>query len=136
MRTDSSTPTPDFDAIAESISPKQLAAAIGAEQITAGSYRCPFRSNHAHQDKNPSFSIYRKENRTSAKCHACDLSGTPVSVAGQVWGVDPIEAAKRLVESVGLDVADRNIAGANGNRKEVAVYDYQPRYAGRYSGTR
>ena len=50
----------DFDAIAEAISPAQLAAAIGAKKVQGDDYRCP-QPGHSHEDKNPSLSINRRD---------------------------------------------------------------------------
>ena len=60
----------DFDRIAEAITPEQLARAIGAEKIGSG-WRCPLTERHSNGDEHPSFSLYRYEGRTLAKCHGC-----------------------------------------------------------------
>lgn len=99
---------PDFDAVAEAISPGQLASAIGARKMSgsASSFRCPLAEAHSNGDKSPSLSIFRDGNRTAAKCHGCGLAGSPVTVAAQVWGVELPEAARRLADEIGLYVPD------------------------------
>ena len=77
---------PDFDRIAETISPEQLAQAIGARPSRqAGEFHCPGPS-HENGDHNPSMSLGRKDGRTVGCCHGgCDISGSPVQVAAAVW---------------------------------------------------
>ena len=92
----------DFDWLAEAISPEQLAKAIGAEPAGGGSFHCPNGESHANGDRNPSLSISARNGRTVVFCHGCGLSGSPVQVAGRLWGLSPSEAAERLVRKAGL----------------------------------
>lgn len=108
----------DFDALAEVITPAQLAAALGSERVGSG-WRCPLPD---HEDRNPSFSIFRDGPRTAAKCYGCDLRGSPVTVASRVWGLSGQEAARRLVDSLSLSIASRN--GDGSPPEVVAEYDY------------
>ena len=122
MRHERATPVvgPDFDTIAEAITPEQLAAAIGAEKHGSG-WRCPRGELHRNGDEHGSFSIFRAEGRTAAKCHACGLGGSPVSVTSTLWGVSLTEAAERLARDLGLS-ADGS--GGNARPRIVATYDY------------
>jgi len=101
---------PDFDAVAEAISPAQFANALGARKAggSTSSYRCPLTDAHANGDRSPSLSIFRDGGRTAAKCHACGLAGSPVSVGATVWGISMPDAARRLADAIGLYVPDPN----------------------------
>ncbi len=110
----------DFDTIAEAITPEQLAAAIGAEKHSTG-YRCPRGELHRNGDEHGSFSIFRDGDRTAARCHACGLKGSPVTVVSIVCGVSLSEAAERLARDLGLS-ADRS--GGSAKPRIVATYDY------------
>jgi len=113
----------DFDAIAESISPEQLAQAIGARP-NGGSFHCP-SPNHAGGDKNPSLSINRKDGRTVAYCHSCGLKGTPVQVLAEVCGLAHGDAAERLAATAGVtSSATTMVSKGNGLGEEVAWYPY------------
>ena len=113
----------DFDAIAEAVSPEQLARAIGAKP-DGRDFHCP-GSGHANGDRDGSLSINRKDGRTVAYCHGCGLKATPVQVAGQIWGVTPNDAAKRLVSELGITTAvQANGTHGSGLGELVATYDY------------
>jgi hypothetical protein len=107
----------DFDQLAERITPEQLAEAVGAERTRDG-LRCP---GPEHDDRNPSFSVFRDNGngRTAARCHGCDLRGSPVAVAAQVWGVDMQAAAERLAAHIGMSTNGR------APRRLVAEYPYR-----------
>jgi hypothetical protein len=113
----------DFDAIAESISPEQLAQEIGAKP-NRGAFHCP-SPNHAGGDKNPSLSINRKDGRTVACCHSCGLKGTPVQVLAEVCGLALGDAAERLAAAAGVTSSATTMV-SKGNRlgEEVASYPY------------
>ena len=112
--------TPDFDTIAEAVSPAQLAQAIGAKQ-NGKDFHCP-SSNHADGDKNPSLSINQKDGRTVAYCHSCGLTGTPVQVASDLWGMTPGDAATRLASELGISTALQS--SGSGLGELVHTYDY------------
>jgi putative DNA primase/helicase len=112
---------PDYDAIAEAVSPDQLARALGATKVGNG-WRCP---GPYHDDDDPSCSFFRDGSRTAGKCHGCGLAGSPVTLASRVWNVSLPDAAERLVRELGLHVASSNGArGARGQREITATYDY------------
>lgn len=113
---------PDFDDIAERVTPERLASALELKK-GGSSWHCPLPQNHTNGDKNPSFSISRVGGRTVAKCHAghCPLSGTPVQVAAEVWGISEPEAAGRLADIIGLSPS-RN--GGRGLGEIVETYPY------------
>ena len=96
---------PDFDAIAEAISPEQLASVLGVSGRDLQHLHCPWGELHRNGDEHGSFSAFRDGPRTACKCHVCGLAGSPVTVASTVWGVSLTEAAERLVRELGLSVA-------------------------------
>ena len=90
----------DFDHIAKTISPEQLDRSIGARPSRSrGEFHCPSPA-HENGDRNPSLSISRKNGRTVAYCHSCGLTGTPVQVAAELWGMSSNDAAERLVSEL------------------------------------
>ena len=111
--------TVDFEQIAATISPDQLATAIGAEKVR-DSYRCP-QPSHSNGDRSPSLSISRKEGRTVACCHGCGLSGTPVQVAAEVWRVTSGDASERLARAIGLGASGPS---PNGLGEPTDRYEY------------
>lgn len=106
----------DYDQIAAEISPEELAQVLGAERVGAG-WRCP---SPDHNDRDPSFSVFRDGDRTAGKCHSCGLGGSPVSLASAVWGMAPRDAASRLVRELGMSVV------SNGNGTRPAIVDRYP----------
>jgi putative DNA primase/helicase len=92
---------PDFDTIAERIEPDQLARALGAERAGNG-WRCP---DPDHEDRStPSWSPFRHNGRTVAKCHGrCDVTRSAVQWGARVWGCTDAEAAERLADAAGLN---------------------------------
>jgi hypothetical protein len=110
----------DYDAIAESIAPDQLAEAIGAQQ-SGSSWICPRGELHQNGDRKPSLSIFREDRRTGIRCHGCDLHGTPVQVFAEVHQCSVAEAARRLVETFNLRAT---ISPRPGSSPIVETYDY------------
>jgi hypothetical protein len=95
----------DYDGLASAISPEQLAQAIGARKAKGGgpgAYHCPRPERHQNADADPSCSIFTVEGRTGLRCHGCELAGSPVTVAAELWGCSLPEAAERLAEEIGF----------------------------------
>ena len=114
----------DFDQIEKDISPEHLAQAIGAKPSgSRGSFHCP-GGGHENGDKKPSLSINRKNGRTVAKCHACGLSGTPIQVAGTIWGVSTDAAAERLAAQLGIVTSEAWPNGSGGLGELIQTYEY------------
>ena len=115
--------TPDFDAIAETISPDQCGEAIGARPSgTRGMFHCPC-PGHENGDEKASLSIYRVSGRTVVHGFSCDLRGSPVQAAASVWGVSLPDAAARLVAAVGITTLDTRPYGS-GLGEIVTTYEY------------
>ena len=115
--------TPDFDAIAETISPEQFARAIGARPSgTRGMFHCPC-PGHENGDEKASLSIYRVSGRTVVHGFSCDLRGSPVQAAASVWRVSLPDAAARLVAAVGITTLDTRPHGS-GLGEIVITYEY------------
>lgn len=112
----------DFDLLAEVITPKQFAKAIGATPSrTAGMFHC---SNPAHEnsDKKASLAIRYKDGRTVVYCHGCGLSGTPIRAATQLWGGSPNDVAERLAASAGITAL---VTRSNSDGPKIAAtYEY------------
>ena len=114
----------DFDAIAQSISPEQLARAIGARASRSpGMFHCP-GPGHENGDKNASLSINRREGRTLAYCHGCGLKGTPVQIAAELWGMTANDAAERLNSELGITVLETTTPSGNGLGELIHTYHY------------
>lgn len=96
----------DFDEIARRISADELADALDAKPGHGrGSFHCP---DPDHEDSNPSFSIFRDDGRTVGICHSCGLTGSPVQLVAQVYGLDSQEAALLLAEEIGMEIPSEN----------------------------
>ena len=108
----------DFDRLSAEVSPDQLAHAIGAIKTPNG-YHCPNTAGHSNNDQSPSLSINRKDGRTVAFCHGCDLKGTPVQVASVVWRLSAADAGKRLAQTLDLPAHTEN-----GRGEFVEAYEY------------
>lgn len=121
----------DFDELARKIEPDELAEAIGAEHAGSG-WRCPLgEERHTRGDRDPSFSVFRDGERTAARCHGCGLRGSPVTVAAEVWGLEPPDAARKLAREIGMtpppDARGDGRSGGNGRsgrREVVETYPY------------
>jgi hypothetical protein len=106
----------DFDALAERITPDQLAAALGAERRRDG-WRCPMPD---HSDNDPSWSPYRSDDgRTVATCHSRCGTHSAVQWGARVWGCTDAESAERLAREVGISTS-----GARPRRVVETTYDY------------
>ena len=52
-----------------------------------------------HDDKNPSFSLYRER----FKCFGCNWSGDAVDLVAKLLNLQPLDAAREIARSFGLD---------------------------------
>ena len=111
----------DFDRIAQTISPKQLAQAIGAKQDGKGDFHCP-ASGHKHGDRRASLSINRNNGRTLGFCHTCGINGSPIQLASEIWGTTVNVAAERLAAELGIVTPSSN--GNTGLGGPTATYEY------------
>ncbi len=111
----------DFDRIAESITPGQLAGILGCEKV-GSSYRCP---RPGHEDRSPSFSPYRKQGRTGGLCHtaSCGFGGSPVAMVAELRGISEPEAARRIVEECGLSFAGDITSAPSGQTRHYVYHD-------------
>jgi hypothetical protein len=69
---------------------------------------CPF-----HSEKTPSFSVDRKSN--IFHCFGCNAGGDAVDFVAKIRGIEPLEAARQIAESFGID------AGVYGSDKRVGA---------------
>ena len=113
----------DFDKLSEAITPKQFAKAIDARAGRSPEmFHCSGPA-HKNGDKKASLSINRKDGRTVVYCHSCDLKGTPVQVAAELWGLSHNDAAERLAAEAGIATLDTKSSG-NGLGEIIATYEY------------
>jgi len=63
--------------------------------IRAPKCLCPW-----HEDKNPSFSVDMRKNK--GKCFSCGEGGTIIDFTAKVLGKNPLQAATKIVEDLGL----------------------------------
>ncbi len=75
--------------------------------------RCPFPD---HEDKNPSFSVYKSDGALKFKCFGCNRQGDAIELIKQIEGVDFKEAIEKAKSILGLQ--DRPTP------EVIATYDY------------
>jgi hypothetical protein len=93
-------PGPDFDLIAEAITPEGLAEVAGAVRV-GNAWRCP---DPDHPDNNPSWSPYRQDGRTLATCHSRCGTHTATQWVAVGRGVSEPEAARLLAARAGISL--------------------------------
>ncbi len=87
-----------FDAVRSAVSAEDAARTYGI--IPSGWKRkalCPW-----HDDKNPSLSFNRKNGRCF--CFACNHGGSAVDLTAQIFGLSPLDAARKLCADFHLNV--------------------------------
>lgn len=82
-----------FRQVRERVSAQDAARRYGLAFDRQGRARCPF-----HNDKHPSMSF--KDGRF--RCWVCDIGGDAIDLTARLWGLDKLEAAKRLNEDFAL----------------------------------
>lgn len=88
-----------FDEIKDRLSMPEVVRFYGFEMNHAGMMCCPF-----HDDHNPSMKIYEK----NYHCFGCQESGDATSFVAKIYGLRPIEAAKKISYDFGLGLFDNN----------------------------
>lgn len=69
--------------------------AVVFTDIRAPKCLCPW-----HEDKNPSFSVDMRKNK--GKCFSCGEGGTIIDFTAKMTGKNPLQAATKIVEDLGL----------------------------------
>ena len=83
-----------FEIVKSAVTPRQAAEAYGLTVSRGDMACCPF-----HNDKTPSMKLYEDH----FYCFGCGATGDVVTLTGQLLGLGPYEAAKRLARDFGLD---------------------------------
>ena len=78
-----------FDAVREGVTAKAAAQAYGLEFGRNGRACCPW-----HSDRHPDLAFY--ENGARCYCHACHNGGDAIALTAQVFGLSPLDAARKL----------------------------------------
>jgi 5S rRNA maturation endonuclease (ribonuclease M5) len=92
----------------------ELLARLGLGDHAKKSCRCPWPSNHKHNDRNPSFGIFQNGDDWGWKCHAGCGSGDEITFLERHEGLSNGDAIRRFCELAGVT--------ADGNRKQVAPF--------------
>lgn len=104
----------DFKAICAALSCREFASATMATR--AGRAQCPFHGGRGYNLAMYDDHVY---------CHSCHQRGDVIDLAAAVWGVDKLEAARKLNDDFNLGIAegmtdtDRERAQAAHDRREV-----------------
>lgn len=94
----------------------ELIAGAGVELRPRGGEwhgRCPF-----HEDRDPSFTVFRKNGEWRYHCFGCGAHGTAVDWLVETRGLEPLAAARELARRLGIRVAEPD-PGAQAERAEA-----------------
>ncbi len=86
-----------FEAIRERVTARDAAAMYGLEIGRNGRARCPW-----HDDRHPDLAFY--EGR--CYCHACHEGGDAAALTARLFGLTPLDAARKLNADFHLGVAE------------------------------
>lgn len=84
-----------FDHIRNNIDIEAVAQRYSIQVDRHGKSSCIF-----HQDKKPSMSFNKKNNRF--KCFACGASGSSIDLVAKLFDLEPLEAVKKISADFGL----------------------------------
>ena len=84
--------------VAESAPIREVVERYTDQGIKRNTFLCPF-----HDDTHPSAS-FKRDNRWT--CYVCNASGDSVDFVAKLFGLRPIDAAKKLNDDFGLGIAD------------------------------
>lgn len=82
-----------FEAVKQSVTPRQAAEHYGVKVNRNGMVCCPF-----HQDKNPSMKIYKQR----FHCFGCQATGDVIDFTSRLFGLSTREAAEKLAADFGV----------------------------------
>ena len=88
-----------FDAIKETLQIIDVLAFYGVDLCRANKALCPL-----HNEKTPSFTIY--PNNNSWHCFGCGVGGSVIDFVVACYGIDALEAAKKLDADFNLGLFD------------------------------
>lgn len=98
-----------FTDVKEAVSCKDAAIFYGLKVTRNNMCRCPF-----HNDKNPSMKIDRRY-----FCFGCCATGDVIDFVGNLYNLNPKEAAVKLAEDFGIDTS---VNAANGPNTSSQVH--------------
>lgn len=96
-----------FTEIKSAVSTKDAACFYGTKVLRNGMCRCPF-----HPDKHPSMKV---DNRFH--CFGCGADGDVINFVERLYGLAPIDAARKLISDFGLNI-DTSPASYYKSKKE------------------
>ena len=102
-----------FEAVKDSITTRQAAAAYGIQVKSNGMACCPF-----HNDRNPSMKLDKRFH-----CFGCQADGDVIDFTAQLFGIGTMDAAKKLADDFGI-IYDRK--PSYGKRQKSVVKKIQP----------
>ena len=82
-----------FEAVKSTVTPRMAAEHFGLSVSQNGMVCCPF-----HDDRHPSMKLYDDHYH----CFGCQENGDVIAFAAKLFGIPPLEAAKRLAADFGL----------------------------------
>ncbi len=83
-----------FEAVKQSVTPRQAAEHYGVKVNRSGMACCPF-----HSDKNPSLKFYRQR----FHCFGCQTGGDVIDFTANLFGLSVKEAAEKLSADFGIN---------------------------------
>jgi hypothetical protein len=107
-----------FDEVKARISISDALAFYGIEMSRANKALCPF-----HNEKTPSFTIYPKSN--SWHCFGCGVGGSSIDFVMNYFGIEPIEAAKKLDSDFNLGIFKEGASQEETNRQSEQHAQHQ-----------
>ena len=88
-----------FQTVKAAVTPLQAASLYGLEP-QRGMIRCPF-----HDDHNPSMKLYDDH----AYCFSCQKRADVIDLTAQIFGLRPIEAARKLASDFHVDESQESV---------------------------
>lgn len=90
-----------FDKIKSDLSMKEVAGYYGLDFDRAGMACCPF-----HDDRTPSLKLYEDH----FYCFGCGEHGDVIDLVSELYGLKPVDAARKISEDFGLNLFEQGIA--------------------------
>ena len=86
-----------FEAVKDSVTLPAAAREYGFKPNRANYISCPF-----HSERTPSLKLYER----SFHCYGCGVGGTVIDFVAALFGLSPLDAAKKLNADFGLHIDD------------------------------
>jgi len=101
-----------FDAIKETLQIADVLTFYGVDILCANKALCPL-----HNEKTPSFTIYPSNN--SWHCFGCGVGGSVIDFVMACYGLDALEAAKKLNADFSLGLYDYKLTQEERNQQSA-----------------